>query len=104
MRSFNYNELKFDDYNRAYFDLDKLDFPLIIRNRREGDSYRLLGAPGKKKLKEIMRAKKIPLQDRRVIPVFQSKNKIIWVFRLPVAEDFKVNPSSKSVLLIQKIN
>ncbi|TET70795.1 MAG: tRNA lysidine(34) synthetase TilS, partial [Candidatus Aminicenantes bacterium] len=49
--------LDFDDQTSAFLDLGKLKFPLLVRNRSEGDRYQPLGAPGQKKLKEIMRAK-----------------------------------------------
>ena len=47
------HRLNYDDKTGAFLDLVKLKFPLLVRNRREGDRYQPLGAPGKKKLKEI---------------------------------------------------
>ena len=44
----------FDDNTKAYLDGEDISFPLQIRNRQEGDRYHPLGAPGHKKLKEIM--------------------------------------------------
>lgn len=92
----------FDDSQKAYLDGAKLRFPLVIRSRREGDRYQPLGAPGQKKLKEIMRAKGIPLSQRQQHPVFLSGGKIIWVLGLPVAEEFKVTPPTKDILVIEK--
>ncbi len=102
--SFNYSELEFNDNYRAYFDFEKLKFPLLVRNRKDGDSYRPLGAPGRKKLKEIMRAKRIPLRERKFKPIFLSQNEIIWVLGLPVSEYYKVTPLTKKVFLIEKID
>jgi len=90
----------FDDKERAYFDGNAVLFPLHIRNRQDGDKYRPLGAPGHKKLKEILRAKNIPLADREKRPVFLSGEEIIWVLGLPVAEKFKVCGGTKEVLAI----
>jgi tRNA(Ile)-lysidine synthase len=59
-----------------------------------------LGAPGHKKLKEIMRAKSIPLIEREKKPVFLSENEIVWVLGLPVAERFKVSDRTKEVLVL----
>jgi tRNA(Ile)-lysidine synthase len=95
--------LDFDDNTRAYFDGKTVPFPLRIRNRQEGDRYRPLGAPGHKKLKEIMRAKNIPLREREKKPVFLSKNAIIWVLGLPVAEKFKIGDSTKEVLMLNVV-
>ncbi len=90
----------FDDNAHAYLDGKKMKFPLLVRNRREGDKYKPLGAPGHKKLKEIMRAKGIPLTERDKKPVFVSGDEIIWVLGLPVAENFKVSDKTKEVLLL----
>jgi tRNA(Ile)-lysidine synthase len=90
----------FDDKERAYFDGNAVPFPLHIRNRQDGDRYRPLGAPGHKKLKEIMRAKSIPLADREKRPVFLSGEEIIWVLGLPVAEKLKVSGGTKKVLAL----
>ncbi len=91
----------FDDNRSAYLDFAKLEFPLLVRNRRPGDIYRPLGAPGRKKLKEIMRAKGIPEAERASRPVFVSGDNIIWVPGCPVAEAFKVKKSTKDIFLIE---
>ena len=93
--------LKGDDRARALFDLDKLVFPLEVRSRRPGDLYRPLGAPGRKKLKEMLRARGIPVESRPALPVFMSGGEIIWVPGLPVAEAFKVEKSTASVFCVE---
>jgi len=93
----------YDDKKRALLDATSLKFPLIVRSRLPGDKYRPLGAPGTKKLKEILRAKGIPQAERDTLPVFLSGDKIVWVPGLPVAERCKLKPRTSSVLLIQKL-
>ncbi len=92
----------YDNNSRALVDAAKLSFPLLVRNRREGDRYRPLGSPGRKKLKEIMRAKGIPLGERDRRPVFLSRGNLVWVLGLPVAEDFKNSPATKRIYVIEK--
>jgi len=94
--------LPFDDSRRAILDGDRLHFPLVVRHRRPGDCYQPLGAPGRKKLKEILRSRGIALSERSALPVFLSENQIIWVLGLPVAEAFKVTPRTKTVFIIEK--
>jgi tRNA(Ile)-lysidine synthase len=89
---------EFDDDARAYLDEENLRFPLRIRNRQDGDRYQPLGAPGHKKLKEILRAKSIPLEERDKKPVFLSGGEIIWILGLPVAEKFRVHEKTKNVV------
>ena len=91
-----------DDERWAHLDADLVKFPLVVRSRKDGDRYRPLGAPGGKKLKEIMRARGVPGPDRERRPVFLSGGKIIWVLGLPVAEEFKITPACKHLLLIKK--
>ena len=93
----------FDDKTSAFLDLSKLKFPLVVRNRREGDRYRPLGAPGQKKLKEIMRAKGIPLSERERRPVFFSGDNIVWVLGLPVSEKFKVEKGTTGIFVLKKL-
>ena len=90
-----------DDSFGVQMDFDRLKFPLTVRNRKKGDKYRHLGAPGKQKVKEIMRAKKIPLQERNRLPVFLSDDEIVWILGLPVNENFKVRPETKNVFVIK---
>jgi tRNA(Ile)-lysidine synthase len=94
--------LYFDDTRRVYLDASKIRFPLVVRSRREGDRYRPLGAPGQKKLKEIMRAKGILPGDRDRHPIFLSAGKIIWILGLPAAEEFKITGETARVLMIEK--
>jgi tRNA(Ile)-lysidine synthase len=90
-----------DDRAGADFDLDRLEFPLVIRNRRAGDIYRPLGAPGRKKLKEILRAKRIPAADRDRLPVVLSQGEIIWAPGLPIGERYKITGTTGSVFSIR---
>ncbi|MBN1222483.1 MAG: tRNA lysidine(34) synthetase TilS, partial [Candidatus Aminicenantes bacterium] len=89
-----------DDRMSACLDRDRLRFPLTVRNRAAGDRYQPFGAPGSKKLKEIMRAKGIPPSERDAHPVFLSGEDIVWVQGLPVSESFKVSDSTHEVFMI----
>jgi tRNA(Ile)-lysidine synthase len=91
-----------DDRRTAALDASKLAFPLIVRSRRPGDLYRPLGAPGRKKLKEILRAKGVATGARDRLPVFLSGGEIVWAPGLPVAEKFKVTPKTRRVFVIEK--
>ena len=92
-----------DDRRRVSLDRGKVALPLLVRSRRPGDNYRPVGAPGRKKLKEILRAKGIPRGDRDRLPVFLSGGDIVWVPGLPAAEKFKVAASTKRLFSIEKI-
>ena len=90
----------FDNFKGACLDLGKLRFPLTVRSRREGDRYQPFGSPGRNKLKEIMRAKKIPPREREKRPVFLSAGEIVWIYGLPVAEPFKIVEKTRDIFCI----
>jgi tRNA(Ile)-lysidine synthase len=92
-----------DDRRRADLDAAKLSFPLTVRSRRPGDLYRPLGAPGRKKLKEILRAKGIPSGGRDRLPVVLSRGEIVWVPGLPVGERYKITDATAAVFSVRAV-
>jgi len=91
----------FDNRKKVFLDSSQLRFPLKIRNRKAGDRYRPFGAPGKQKLKELMRAHRMPDLFRDKKPVFLSKDEIVWVQGLPVSEKHKVKSTTKNIFKIE---
>ncbi len=74
-----------------------------MRSREPGDRYRILGAPGRTKLKEILRAHGISPEERDRYPVIVSGTAIVWVLGLPVAEDYKVTHATQQIFRIRVI-
>jgi len=89
-----------DDAAGCFLDAARLEFPLLVRNRRPGDRYRPLGAPGGKKLKEIFRAKGVAEEERDRRPVFVSGGEVVWVQGLPAAENHKITFRTQKALAI----
>lgn len=57
-----------------------IEFPLYFRNRKDGDYIILKGSNNKKKIKEILIEKKIPISKRNTYPLLIDKNNnIIWI-------------------------
>lgn len=92
-----------DDRRRADLDAAKLSFPLTVRSRKPGDLYRPLGAPGRKKLKEILRAKGIPSGGRDRLPVVLSRGEIVWAPGLPIGERYKITDATTAVFSIRVV-
>lgn len=92
---------KNDDQAAADLDAGTLVFPLTVRSRKPGDLYRPLGSPGRKKLKEILRAKGVPAGGRDRLPVVLSRGEIVWVPGLPVGEKYKVTRAATTVFSIR---
>ena len=85
----------------AYFDYNKIKFPLFVRNRLPGDRIRPLGMKGKKKLKDIFIDQKVPLLQRDFTPLIVSaEEKIIWVVGVKTSDECKLTPATKRILKI----
>ena len=65
--------------NIAFFDMDNLRFPLVVRNFRPGDRFSPLGISGTQKVKKFFIDHKIPAPQRRKCPLLLSRDKIIWI-------------------------
>jgi len=86
-------------------DLDKIKFPLIIRNWKEGDRFQPLGMNGKsKKINHYLRDKKVSLFDKATVLVVESAGEIVWVIGYRGDERFKIQTTTKNVLQLHKIS
>jgi tRNA(Ile)-lysidine synthase len=64
----------------ASFDADKVgDAPIEVRTWQPGDRMAPLGMQGSCKLQDIFTDQKIPLTDRRRVPVVVCRGEIIWL-------------------------
>lgn len=63
----------------------------IVRNRRPGDRFHPLGAPGSKTLKDFLIDRKIAAELRDRLPLLVWNDEIVWVAGVEVSERFKVS-------------
>ncbi len=82
----------------AFFDLDRLHFPLLVRNLRPGDRFSPLGVCGTQKVKKYFINHKIPGTQRRKCPLLLSRGDIIWVAGHRIDNAVKVSPQTRRVL------
>ena len=85
----------------AYLDWDRLEEPLFLRQRKRGDRFQPSGMRGSKKVKDFFIDLKIPLEERDMIPLLISKDKIAWVVGYRVDERFKIREDTRRVLKIK---
>ena len=85
------------DGQTAFFDYDKTGV-LEIRTFLVGDRFVPLGMEVSVKLKDFFIARKIPLHQRRRIPLLVSGEDIIWVLGQRIDERYKVNSSTRRIL------
>ncbi len=81
----------------AYFDYDKISFPIIIKQFNEGDRFVPLGMKGVKKLKKYFIDKKVPANIRKIIPVILFDDKIAWVSFNEINDDIKITEFTRNV-------
>jgi len=66
--------------NAAVFPAESVEWPIIIRTRKQGDRMTLKGMKGSRKLKDIFIDHKIPLDQRDIWPVITDKEGgILWL-------------------------
>jgi len=98
--SISQKQLKMKDPYQAYIDYDKIDKPLLIRRRKEGDMLFPLGLKGKKKLQDIFVDEKVDLAERDRVPVIDDGKNIVWVVGYRISEKAKVTGRTKKIVKI----
>lgn len=81
----------------AYFNAEKLEFPLRVRVWRMGDRFQPLGMKGKKKISDFLVDCKIPKNLKKRIFVVESGKEIIYVAGLRSSEYAKVSPETQKI-------
>ncbi|HPQ08726.1 MAG TPA: tRNA lysidine(34) synthetase TilS [Bacteroidia bacterium] len=95
-------EIDLKDKTANYINADKLTFPLIIRHKKDGDVFQLLGTNYQRKLSDIFIDKKMPLfKKEKCLLLCNSNEDIVWISELKlINEKYKISHTTKSVLKI----
>lgn len=68
---------------------------LVVRRRLPGDRMQPLGAPGTRKLKDLLIDRRIPRERRDQLPLLCLGDRIAWVPGVTVDEAFRVPPEAE---------
>lgn len=79
-------------------DLDKCEFPLLLRNFIDGDRVVINGK--EKKLKTTFQLQGIPENWRKRVPILCDQKKILWVPGVLLDERAQVQENSRSILIV----
>jgi tRNA(Ile)-lysidine synthase len=85
----------------AFFDMDKLRFPLAVRSFRPGDRLAPLGLKGTQKVKKIFIDRKIAPNERQRYPLLVSGDQILWVVGLRQSEVAQIAPATTRCLKVE---
>ena len=87
--------------NQVVLDAAALGRHLTIRGWRPGDRVQPLGLGGRKKLQDVFVDRKVPRDQRGLVPVvLDARERIAWVAGHVVGEPFRVTASSASVVVL----
>ncbi len=93
-------EIPKNDYTK-WFDYDRIDGNIVLRNRKIGDTIKTSEVGGTKKLKDLMIDLKIYRGMRDGIPVVAFGSKVLWLVGYRSSEGYKVSESTNKVLQIR---
>ncbi|RPJ12270.1 MAG: hypothetical protein EHM30_13415, partial [Desulfobacteraceae bacterium] len=82
----------------AFFDMEKISFPLIVRNYLPGDRFTPLGMRGSKKIAGYLINNKVPRENRIKYPVVISGGRIIWLAGFVIDDSVKVTSGTGKTL------
>lgn len=86
--------------NIAYFDADKLQFPLTIRKWKKGDVFIPFGMKGLKKLSDYFIDNKFSLVEKENTYLLCSGENIIWIVGKRTDNRYRVENHTQSVLRV----
>ncbi|MBI5177969.1 MAG: tRNA lysidine(34) synthetase TilS [Nitrospinae bacterium] len=95
---------QFDPHCEAvYLDAAAIPPTAVLRNRRDGDHFHPLGAPGGRKLKRFFIDEKVPRWERDRIVLLADGNEVLWVAGQRVSEKVKITPATNCILCVKLI-
>jgi tRNA(Ile)-lysidine synthase len=90
--------------NKVYLDLDKIQQPVILRNRRDGDRFQPLGMKGRQKIKSLFINQKILRDKRNEIMLLVDQSSVIWIENMHLSDRVKISPQTINILSLEIID
>ncbi|MFH0916009.1 MAG: tRNA lysidine(34) synthetase TilS [bacterium] len=87
-----------DPTREAYFDARSLSGPLAVRALLPGDRLRPLGAPGTRKVHDVMVDLRVPAHARSRTPLVVCGGRIVWVCGLAAADEGRIARDTTDVV------
>jgi len=86
--------------SKAYFDLEKLSEPLVLRKWKKGDRFEPFGMKGSKLLSDFFIDEKFSRFDKDNCWLLVSGTTILWVVGYRASRHFSISPTTKKVFVL----
>ena len=87
--------------NIAIFDKGKLEFPLTLRYRKDGDKIQMMGLGGSKKLSDVFTDAKVPPGMRDNIPIVLKNSQVLYIGGLRQSGLYETDKATKEYIVIE---
>jgi tRNA(Ile)-lysidine synthase len=87
-----------DVSREAFVGALSLDGALEVRGPRPGDRVRPLGAPGTRKVQDILVDLRIPFARRPFQPLLVCDGRVVWVCGLLIAEEGRITRETTGIV------
>lgn len=88
--------------HETWLDFDRLEMPLIVRSREEGERWQPLGMGGRsQKVSDFFINEKVLEHMRDLWPLVCSGTQIGWIVGMRPSEHFKVTHTTKRILILR---
>lgn len=91
-------------FEQVIVDYDKINFPITLRYKNDGDKFIPLGMNNYKKLKNFFIDEKVPKIEREFIVLFTDIEKIFWVSGYRLDQRVAISENTKNFLVIKLEN
>ena len=81
-------------------DVDKIEFPLIVRKWQQGDYFYPSGMKGKKKVSKYFKDEKFSIPEKENTWLICTKNDVIWIVGKRADRRFQIQPETTNILKI----
>ena len=90
--------------SKAFLDYKKLEFPLIIRKWKKGDSFFPFGMNQFKKVSDFFIDNKVSIKEKEEVFIVCSGENIVWVSNYRIDNRYRINDTTKKIYYIDLVN
>ena len=86
--------------NIADLDLEKLEFPMVLKKWDQGEYFQPLGMEGFKKLSDFFIDEKFSIPEKENCWILYSSGKVVWIVGKRIDNRFKITKNTNRILRI----